>query len=85
MKHLADLPSQTLLDWWRQASPGEEYDFPCRMAATLGYQVSLKVMRREIKKRLKQENLLPSGRPLQSKDYQAARAKVAQRREDDLS
>ncbi len=69
MKSLKSLPSSTLLSWWATASPHEEYSYPMRQARNIGYMVSTDQVRREIKQRLKDEQLLPVGRPATPKDY----------------
>lgn len=78
--HLSNLPPMTLLTWWAEAEPGDWYRFPTRMARTMGYACSEHQVRRTVKRYLRRFILLPEHRPPTIADYDKARRKFLDRR-----
>ena len=84
MKHLSNLPTSTILDWWAQAESGDEYTFVVRQAYALGYRLTKDQARREIHERLLDASLLPVGRPPTPADYNRIKVHIITQSDGEL-
>jgi hypothetical protein len=73
-KHLHHLFDSLVLNWWAEASAGQDYARVVDLARPHGVAASLAEARRDIRRRLYLHRLLPTHRAATSEDY--ARAKM---------